>query len=500
MMGEMLERHAAAAHVLPLGKLIIGGRDLDHGAGGEAAHVNPATGKAQGVVPLAGASDIDRAVKSARAALPIWSTLPPVRRRDLLQAMADRLRREGEALATIAALEHGATRAGVLYGQIPFVYDWFAYYAGWADKLDGRYSGGAAGGPFDVVIPEPHGVVAAILPWNGPLGALGMKVAPALAAGNTLVIKPPGSAPFLAIRFGELARELGFPDGVVNIVVGGSEAGEALVSHPGVDKISFTGSPTTARRISMSAAASLTPLVLELGGKSASLVFPDADLGAVARYAATFPFTNAGQICVMPSRLIVHADVYDQVLEQVAAITRAHVVGDPLDDKSFMGPMFTQAARDRVVNLVELASTRPGVHVAAGGRALGGAYADGWFVEPTIVADPDPTSEISQTELFGPVIVVHRFNSESEAIGLANGTDYGLAAYVQTQDLGRALRVARALRAGGVYVNGTYPTFNPNLAFGGVGASGHGREGGPWGIEEFVRPKSISIAVLEAVS
>jgi acyl-CoA reductase-like NAD-dependent aldehyde dehydrogenase len=415
-----------------------------------------------------------------------------------LQAIAERLRAEGDSLATIAALEHGATRAGVLYGQIPFVYNWFAYYAGWADKLDGRYSSGAAAGPFELVIPEPYGVVAAILPWNGPLGALGMKVAPALAAGNTVVIKPPESAPFLAIRFGEIARELGIPDGVLNIVVGGVEAGEALVRHPGVDKISFTGSPATARRIAASASEALTPLVLELGGKSANLVFPDADIEATAVYASTFPFTNAGQICVMPSRLLVHADVYEKVLDRVSVLTQSRIVGDPLHEATFMGPMFTRAARDRVLDHVDRASGRKGVSVTAGGKRPSGACEGGWFLEPTIIADPDPGSDLSQTELFGPVMVVHRFTDEADAVRIANSTDYGLAAYVQTRDLDRGLRVARALRAGGVYVNGTYPTFNPNLAFGGVGLSGHGREGGVWGIEEFVRPKTISINVREA--
>jgi acyl-CoA reductase-like NAD-dependent aldehyde dehydrogenase len=494
-MSEILDRHAAAALVLPAAKLIIGGRDVSTSSGGEAIHVNPTTGQNQARIPLAGVPEINQAVAAARAALPVWSGLAPSRRRDLLQAIAERLRAEGERLATIAALEHGATKTGVLYGQIPFVYNWFAYYAGWADKLDGRYSSGAAGGPFEVVIPEPYGVIAAILPWNGPLGALGMKVAPALAAGNTLVIKPPESAPFLAIRFGEIAREVGVPDGVVNIVVGGIEAGEALVRHAGIDKISFTGSPATARKISAAAADILTPLVLELGGKSANLVFPDADIEAAAAYASTFPFTNAGQICVMPSRLLVHADIYETVLERVSTLTQARAVGDPLHQTTFMGPMFTRAARDRVLDQVARAADRPGVCITTGGKRLDGAYADGWFVEPTIIADPDPASDLSQTELFGPVIAVHRFVDEQDAVRIANSTAYGLAAYVQTGNLDRALRVARALRAGGVYVNGTYPTFNPNLAFGGIGQSGHGREGGAWGIEEFVRPKTISINV-----
>jgi aldehyde dehydrogenase (NAD+) len=497
-MSDILERHAAAALRLPAAKLIIGGRDVKTGSGGEAVHVNPTTGKGQAVIPLGGAQEINQAVEAARAALPAWSGLAPSQRRDFLQAIAERLRAEGESLAVIAALEHGATRTGVLYGQIPFVYNWFAYYAGWADKLDGRYGSGATGGPFELVIPEPYGVVAAILPWNGPLGGLGMKVAPALAAGNTVVIKPPESAPFLAIRFGEIARELGVPDGVVNIVVGGAEAGEALVRHPGIDKISFTGSPLTARRIAASVSDVLTPLVLELGGKSANLVFPDADIEATSVYASTFPFTNAGQICVMPSRLLVHADIYETVLERVATLTQSRSVGDPLDDATFMGPMFTRAARDRVLHHVERAASRPGVTIAAGGKRLGGAHESGWFLEPTIIADPDPGSEVSQTELFGPVMTVHRFADEADAIRIANSTEYGLAAYVQTRNIDRAIRVARALRAGGVYVNGTYPTFNPNLAFGGIGQSGHGREGGAWGIEEFVRPKTVSIRVLEA--
>lgn len=493
----LLDRHAAAARdVLPKPKLIIGGRDITGASGGEAAHVSPTTGKPQAQVALAGAREIDDAVAAAREALPIWQALAPSQRRDLLQALAERVRKEGEMLATIGSLEHGATRLGFLQGQIPMVYDWLAYYAGWADKLDGRYSSGAGAGSFDIIIPEPHGVVAAILPWNGPLGSLAMKVAPALAAGNTLVVKPPESAPFLALRFGEMARDVGFPDGVINIVPGGPEAGNALVSHSGVDKVSFTGSPMTAQRIAVSAANTLTPLVFELGGKSASVIFPDADIDAAVQYASYFPFTNAGQICVMPSRLLVHADVYDEMLESISATIAGHVVGDPLDDATFMGPMFTRAARDRVLEHIDRA-VAGGASVATGGKALNGEHENGWFIQPTVIADPDPESDLSQTELFGPIVAVHRFETEEEALTIANGTEYGLAAYVQTKDIDRALRVARGIRAGGVYINGSYPVANPNLAFGGVGASGYGREGGALGLDEFVRPKSISIAVAE---
>ncbi len=496
-MTTLLDAHRAAATILPKAKLIIGGADIAATSAGDTAHINPSTGREQGRIAMGGPEEIDAAVRAAGEALTGWRALPPGRRRDLIQQLAERLRAEADSLATITALEIGATRLGVLHGQVPLAYDWIAYYAGWADKLDGRYSSGAGGGPFDVVLPEPHGVVAVILPWNGPLNSLAMKVVPALAAGNTVVVKPPESAPYVAIRFGELAREIGFPDGVVNIVIGGPAAGEALVRHPGVDKISFTGSPATARHIAAAAAPTLTPTVFELGGKSASLVWPDSDLAAAAQYAATFPFVNAGQICVCPSRLLVHAAVYDEMLERVTAIAQAHSVGDPLADTTFMGPMFTRGARDRVLEFVDRAAARPGVTVTAGGRKREGEHADGWFVEPTIVADPDPASELSQTELFGPVVTVHRFEHEDDAVRIANGTEYGLAAYIRTRDIDRALRVARRLRAGGVYINGSFPTSNPNLAFGGVGASGHGREGGPYGIEEFVRPKAISIALAE---
>lgn len=490
-MNAILERHAQAASVLPKARLVIGDADISQTSAGEVAHVNPTTGREQGRVVLAGRAEVDAAVRSARTALPAWRALAPARRRDLIAQLADLLRNDAERLATIASVEHGATRLGFQHFQMPVICDWFTYYAGWADKLDGSFSGGS----FDLVIPEPYGVIGAILPWNAPLAALAMKGAPALAAGNTLVVKPPESAPFLALRFAELAREAGFPSGVINIVTGGAEAGDALVRHPGVDKITFTGSPLTGRRIQAAAADTLTPVVFELGGKSASIVFPDADLERTTLHAATFPFTNAGQICVSPSRLIVHADIYDSFAARIAAIAGALSVGDPLDEGTFMGPMFAAAARDRVLGYIDRAAERSGVSILAGGRTLADVPAHGWFVPPTVISDDNPHSEIAQTELFGPVVVMHRFSSEEEAIQIANATDYGLAGYVHTGNIDRAIRLSRAIRAGGIYVNGSFPVANPNLPFGGIGASGYGREGGRVGIDEFVRSKSVSIQV-----
>jgi aldehyde dehydrogenase (NAD+) len=491
----MAARHTAAAHVLPRARLIIGGASLDEGSAGTVAHVDPSTGRPQAQVALAGPAEVNLAVGAAHTAFAGWRSAPVSFRRGLLLKLVEVIRADAERLATIAALENGVTRQGFLHGQLPLVYDWISYYAGWADKLSGGFVGGAGSGPFDFVIPEPYGVIAAILPWNAPLVSIAMKCIPALAAGNTVIAKPAELAPFLAVRFAELAREAGFPDGVINILTGGPQAGEALVQHPGINKISFTGSPATARRILAASAERITPTLFELGGKSASLVFPDTDLDKVAAYAATYPFSNAGQICASPSRLIVHEDVYRPLIEKMVAITDALAVGDPLVDGTFTGPMMTEAALQRVLDHIARASQRPEVNVVVGGRRGSGSLSSGFFMMPTIVADPDPDSALSQTELFGPVVVVHRFRDEAEAIRIANGTDYGLTAYIQTASLDRALRVARELEAGGVYINRTYPISNPHQSFGGVATSGYGREGGYAGIEEFVRLKGVSINV-----
>jgi aldehyde dehydrogenase (NAD+) len=494
-MEQILARHKRAVSALPVASSIIGGREFRTGDEGVIQHINPTTGKAQSEVPLAGPREVDLAVAAADAAFQKWRLLPPAMRRNLILKLNELLQDEGDRLGTIAALENGTTKASFVSNQMPFIGEWLTYYAGWADKVDGTLAGGGSAGTIDMVVPDPFGVVAIIIPWNGPLGSLGMKAAAALAAGNTLVIKPPELAPFLAVRFAELAREAGFPDGVINVVIGGAVAGEALVSHPGVAKISFTGSPQTAIAIAARAAGRLTPLIFELGGKSANIVFSDApDLDQTAAFAAAYPFMLAGQFCVCPSRLLIQDEIYDLFLEKTVAIAKTLSVGDPLSEETAIGPLINDKSMERVLGLVERAS-RGGARLVNGGARLGGDLAKGYFLGPTIFADVRPDSEISQTEVFGPVLTIHRFKDEAEAVTVANGTEYGLAAYVHTANIDRALGVARKLHSGGVFVNRSFPTSNPNVPFGGVGLSGFGREGGRAGLEEFFRPKAISIAL-----
>jgi aldehyde dehydrogenase (NAD+) len=488
-------RHDRAAAALPVARSIIGAKDIQTDGEGVVQHINPTTGKPQSSVSLAGPKEVDLAVATAAAAFEQWRAVPPSMRRNLILKLNELIQKEADQLGTIAALENGTTKASFISNQMPFIGEWLTYFAGWADKIDGTVAGGAGSGTIDIVMPDPYGVIAIIIPWNGPLGSLGMKAAAALASGNTLVVKPPELAPFLAVRFAELAREAGFPDGVINVVIGGASAGEALVSHPDVAKISFTGSSQTASAIATRAAVRLTPTLFELGGKSANIIFADArDLDETAGFAAASPFMLAGQFCVCPSRLLIQEDIYDAFLEKVVTIAKSLPVGDPLIDTTLIGPVINDKSMERILGMVDRAS-RSGARLVSGGTRIGGELANGYFLQPTIFADVKPDSELSQKEVFGPVLAIHRFKDESEALALANGTEYGLAAYVHSANIDRALRVARGLRSGGVFVNRSFPTSNPNVPFGGVGMSGFGREGGRAGLEEFFRPKAISIAV-----
>ncbi|MFY1638026.1 aldehyde dehydrogenase family protein [Solwaraspora sp. WMMB335] len=478
--------------------LLVGPRWRETGTGGKREHRDPATGRVQQVYALAGADEVAEAVVAARAAQPAWRAWPIDRRRDVLLRLGALIRDRAADLAAINALEVG-TPAALSYQRYTGGQTFFDYYAGWLDKATGdtvRTPGG-----LDLTLLEPIGVVGAILTWNHPLANIQTTVAAALAAGCAVVIKPPEQAPFAALCFGRLCAEAGVPPGVVSVLPGGPEVGDALVRHPGVDKIGFVGGPGTARRIQAAAAPTLTPLLLELGGKSASLVFADADLDRACRFALLIT-ANSGQGCTIPTRMLVHEDVYDDVLDRLVAGLRAVEVGDPFDPAARMGPLIDAAACERVLAVIDRARRDGTATLALGGERLGAEHlgdglAGGYFVAPTVFADVDPASELATEEIFGPVLSVLRFRTEAQAVELANASRYGLAGYVHTRDVDRALRVASALDVGNVGINGAGAPAGPFAPFGGVKQSGYGKVGGLAGLLEFTRTKNVLLAVDE---
>ena len=455
-------------------------------AGGEFDHRYAATGRVQARVGLAGTAEVDEAVACARRAQPQWAGLRPARRAAVLLRLADLLETHADEAAELAALDNG-TPVRVMRPGI-YTAAWFRYYAGWCDKLVGETV--PAGRTSASVRLEPYGVVGVVPPWNGSMMGMGQKAAPALAAGNAVVAKPPELSPFGVLRFAELALEAGLPAGVLNVVVGGATTGEALVAHPGVDKVTFTGGSAVARRVMRRASEHLTPLALELGGKSPNIVFPDADLDLAAGVAAHLgTAVLAGQGCALPTRLYVHEDVYDEVVAKVVGAVSAVTVGDPLDPDTFVGPVVTEAAMERILGVIGRAASDGAVLLAGGGR-LGGELQDGWFVAPTVFGDVDHDSDLARNEVFGPVQAVLRFSSEDEVLAKANDSPFGLAAYLHTRDSRRIERFVAELDTGTVVVNGT-GGISPSTPFGGTKQSGFGREGGRAGIEEMVRTKTV---------
>jgi aldehyde dehydrogenase (NAD+) len=484
-------RHAEAARQLPAETLLIGGERLRHGSGAAFNHVNPATGQVQYEMRLAGAADVDRAVTVARAAFTGWRLTKPSRRAEILTRLCDLVARDKDRLALLSSLENGMPSRQFTGRQLGIVQAWLRYYAGMADKLEGHVTAAWPAENLEYTLPEPLGVVAAIIPWNAPVISLAMKLPAALAAGNCVIVKPAEHTPFTSAHFAQLALEAGLPEGVLQVLPGAAEAGEALVRHPDIAKVSFTGGPLAARRVMAACAETLKPALFELGGKSANILFDDADLKAAIPYCAAFPMNNAGQGCQLPTRLLVHAPIYDAVVEGVRQ-TIAHLkVGDPLADDTFMGPVVSEAAMGRILADIGRAKDDRAGRLLCGGARL---QAPGWFIEPTVFADVDASSALAQTELFGPVLSILRFKDEAEAVAIANGTPWGLAGYVQTRDLGRAHRVAAQLVCGNVYINGAM-NVHPAAPFGGVGLSGFGKEGGRAGIEEFVRHKGVAVAL-----
>ena len=479
--------------LLPTPALVIGADRFESGSGGEAEHVNPSTGKPQAVIPLAGVTEVDAAVRAAAAAFEGWRRTTPPERRDILLRIASSLRDHEEELATVSTLENGApcSFTPLLSSVIPA--EFCSYYAGWVDKLHGEVVPVYPGDGLDYTLREPYGVVGVIIPWNGPMTSIGQKVIPAIAAGNTVVLKPPELAPFTSLVFHRICTAAGLPPGVLNVISGGPEAGEALVGHPGVGKITFTGGGATAEAVLRAAATNKTPVVLELGGKSANLVFADADLDAAVTMAVQYGIaTLSGQACMLPTRLLVERSVYQEVLDEVVAVAESLPVGDPFDAGTMMGPVISARHCQRILDVIERARSAGEGTLLTGGERLGGSLADGYFLPPTVFGDVDPRSPLAQEEIFGPVLAVMPFDDEEHAISLANDTDYGLAGFIWTADVKRAHRTARALDAGYIGVNGM-PLMPPTTPFGGYKQSGFGREGGLEGLLEFSRTKNVYV-------
>jgi aldehyde dehydrogenase (NAD+) len=478
--------------VLPSPGLLIGDRRVTDSTGGEFEHLYAATGRLTSRVTLGGAKEINDAVAAAKAALPAWRQTPvPVRRAAMLR-VAELLMAHADEFTALGTLDN-ATPSAFSAGAAPVTADLFAYNAGWCDKIGGEVVQAYFSPSFDYTLDEPFGVVGVIIPWNGPLISCGMILGPALAAGNCIVLKPPELAPYSALRLGEIFLEAGFPPGVINVVPAGPEGGEALVRNRDVDKVHFTGSGATAQKVLASALQTLKPVGLELGGKSANLIFEDADLMAAAQQAVNGIFQLSGQGCINGTRILVQRSVYEQVVELIGQIARQAPIGDPQAPDVFIGPVINAVAADRIMGVIDTAKAS-GARLVAGGDRMGGDFAEGYFVQPTVFADVSPDSSLSQNEVFGPVLAVTPFDDEAEAVRLANATDFGLAAYIQTNDLKRAHRLSSELVAGNVWVNGF--TGIPSAApFGGTKESGYGRLGGIWGIREFSRPKNVWIAL-----
>lgn len=451
--------------------------------------INPATGKAWSLMPRAGAADVDRAVTAAHRALgdKAWRGLTATQRGKLLYRLADLVAEHAQALAEIETTDTGKIIRETS-AQIAYVAEYYRYFAGLADKLQGAHL------PIDKpdmdvwLRREPIGVVAAVVPWNSQLFLSAVKLAPALAAGCTVVLKASEDGPAPLLEFARLVQQAGFPPGVINVITGfGPDCGQVLTAHPLVSRIAFTGGPETARHVMRNAAANLAHVTLELGGKSPVLVFEDADLDSTANAIVAGIFAATGQSCVAGSRLIVQRSIKDRLLATLKAKAEAIVIGSPHERATEMGPLATLRQRSHIEAVVK-ASLDAGARLVTGGAAPEGL--PGFYYRPTILDCSGTEAPAISTELFGPVLAVLDFETEDEALHLANATPYGLASGVFTQNLSRAHRLARDIRAGVVWIN-TYRAVSPMVPFGGFGLSGSGREGGVESILDYTRTKSV---------
>ena len=471
-------------------RMFIDGDYIDAVSGQIFRSTDPYTSAEWAAIPSGGIEDVDRAVAAARRAFDEgpWPRMAGAERAKIMRRLATLLEERGRELATLEVFDNGKLLREQS-AQLAGLPGWYDYYAGFADKISGDVLTTSKTNFLAYQLLEPVGVVAAVTPWNSPLLLLSTKLAPALAAGCTFILKPSTQTPVSALEFARVVEEAGVPPGVFNVVTGqGGIVGDALVAHPGVDKVAFTGSTDTGIHIARRAASGLTPVSLELGGKSPNIVFADADLDAAANGVVAGIFAAGGQTCVAGSRLLVQSTAHDALVDRIVQRARSIRLGDPLGDETEMGPMAFRAHRDKVLGYIEL-GRREGAQVATGGSAPS-ALEPGFFVEPTVMLDVRNDMRVAREEIFGPVLSVIRFDDEAEAVSIANDSSHGLAAGVWTRDIQRGHRMARALQAGTVWLN-AYRIVSYDVPFGGYKMSGYGRENGPDGLREYLHSKSV---------
>lgn len=474
--------------------LRIAGEAVTPNGGTWFATQNPYTGEAWAQIPRGNAQDVDAAVVAAHNALTSgpWSEMTPTQRGALMRRLGDLISRDATKLATTEVRDNGKLFAE-MSGQLNYIPQWFYYYGGLADKVQGATLPLDKKGYFAFTRHEPVGVVACITPWNSPLLLLAWKLAPALAAGCTVVVKPSEFTSASTLEFAELFDEAGFPPGVFNVVTGfGGEVGTPLVEHPLVSKISFTGSDTTGRLINEKAGKLLKHTAMELGGKSPNIVFEDADLEQAAFGAISGIFAATGQTCIAGSRLLVQESIHDAFVERLLAVARTARMGDPMSADTQVGPVTTPPQYQKILEYIDIARKEGATAVMGGGKGTAPECGKGWFVQPTIFTDVTNGMRIAQEEVFGPVLSVIKFKDETDALAMANDVRFGLAAAVWTSDIGRAIRMSERLQAGTVWVN-TYRAVSFMAPFGGYKDSGLGRENGIDAVREYLQTKAVWI-------